>query len=214
VVTDLQQRKVLLVGKRRLYLDAIREVLDSSGKMSASVVSASEPTVADCGEPDLIVIDCPYQSEGFDALTEDVRARYPNARTMLLTPWSGRESLQRASKLGADGCLCTGWSIADLVSAIAEDHDPRRRTPRSGKPAVRNLELLLASLSERELSVLRAIVSGSTTAEIAKALGISVHTVRTHVQHVMAKLVVRSQAEMVSVALRAGIPPSRRSRAD
>lgn len=46
------------------------------------------------------------------------------------------------------------------------------------------------SLSERELDVLRLLVAGKTNREIAQALILSVSTVKTHVEHVIAKLEV------------------------
>ena len=57
-------------------------------------------------------------------------------------------------------------------------------------------------LSFREVEVLRHLAGGSGTREIADALCISVATVRTHVQNVLGKLEVHSQAQAVSVALR------------
>ena len=58
------------------------------------------------------------------------------------------------------------------------------------------------SLSAREVEVLRHLVEGAGTREIADVLCISVATVRTHVQKILGKLEVHSQAQAVSLALR------------
>jgi DNA-binding CsgD family transcriptional regulator len=55
--------------------------------------------------------------------------------------------------------------------------------------------------------VLRLVVDGSSPDEIAAMLGISRHTVRTHLQNIMAKLLVSSRIEMVSVARSSGMRP-------
>jgi non-specific serine/threonine protein kinase len=60
-------------------------------------------------------------------------------------------------------------------------------------------------LTPREVEVLRLLAVGHTDAEIAQALFITAHTVRTHVQHVRAKLGVNSRAAAVSFAFLHGL---------
>ena len=62
-----------------------------------------------------------------------------------------------------------------------------------------------ATLTARELEVLRLVALGRTTAEIAGALGISEHTVRNHVRHFRPKLNAATKLEAVLNALRRGI---------
>jgi non-specific serine/threonine protein kinase len=63
----------------------------------------------------------------------------------------------------------------------------------------------LSTLSSREHDVLRLIVDGYTSKEIARALTISVTTVERHITHVYEKLGVRSRAEATAYALRHGL---------
>jgi DNA-binding NarL/FixJ family response regulator len=63
----------------------------------------------------------------------------------------------------------------------------------------------LVDLTAREIDVLRMVASGSTNTQIGTALGISPHTARTHVQHVMAKLGVRTRLGAGAVARDAGL---------
>jgi len=60
----------------------------------------------------------------------------------------------------------------------------------------------LASLTPRELEVLRLLTDGSSNKKIADSLYISVMTVRTHIQNVLRKLEVHSKVEAVALALR------------
>ena len=57
-------------------------------------------------------------------------------------------------------------------------------------------------LTRREMQVLSAMTLGRTTRQICSDLGIGPNTVRTHVQHVIAKLHVHSRVEAVALALR------------
>jgi two-component system nitrate/nitrite response regulator NarL len=56
------------------------------------------------------------------------------------------------------------------------------------------------TLTQREQEVLSALAAGHSTKEIAMQLGISVNTVRTHVQHLMPKLGVHSRLQAAAVA--------------
>lgn len=56
-------------------------------------------------------------------------------------------------------------------------------------------------LTERQREVLRLLAGGRTAAEIADALGVSVHTVRTHVRKILETLAVKNQIEAVAKAM-------------
>jgi len=81
-----------------------------------------------------------------------------------------------------------------------------------GEPLQRNLaDALLASeaaapeqelLSRRELEVLRLLARGESNKEIARRLGVSLSTVKTHLSHIYEKLEVRSRTQAVSKARR------------
>jgi DNA-binding NarL/FixJ family response regulator len=71
----------------------------------------------------------------------------------------------------------------------------------------------LARLTDREQQVLACMVRGLDRARIAQELILSINTVRTHTQNILAKLEVHSSLEAVSVALRSGFPVSQRPRA-
>jgi DNA-binding NarL/FixJ family response regulator len=67
----------------------------------------------------------------------------------------------------------------------------------------------LAALTDRERQVLECMVDGLDRRAIAARLCLSVNTVRTHVQAVLAKLQVHSSLEAVALALAAGAPAER-----
>ena len=63
------------------------------------------------------------------------------------------------------------------------------------------------ALSERELDVLQLVAQGQTNREIAKALGLSVHTIECHAKNIYRKLAVHSRAGAVYTARIHGILP-------
>jgi DNA-binding CsgD family transcriptional regulator len=75
----------------------------------------------------------------------------------------------------------------------------RRQSGTAGQPA----EVL--ALSEREIEILRIVAKGLSLAEIAKLLGISVNTVKTHVKRIYHKLAVNSRTEAIFEAQCMGV---------
>jgi DNA-binding NarL/FixJ family response regulator len=74
-------------------------------------------------------------------------------------------------------------------------------TPRHMPPS----QAAFSKLSPREISVLRLIVDGKTTREIATELGIAFKTAAAHRSHIMSKLEVTNSAAVVREAFRLGL---------
>jgi len=93
--------------------------------------------------------------------------------------------------------------VDDLAALIAAIADARTGAPRS-RPAratsTRVADTRVASpLTEREREVFALVEQGRSAATIAEALGISIHTARTHVQNILRKLGVGSRLEAIAV---------------
>lgn len=84
-----------------------------------------------------------------------------------------------------------------LETLRAEDQD---KTPSGGTAEEGGNASLPAPLSRRELSVLRFIVQGATNREISEYLGISPHTVKSHVVHIFNKLGVNDRTQAAVMA--------------
>lgn len=86
-------------------------------------------------------------------------------------------------------------AVAAGLSVSVADEPGRRfeALPEPDEPAL---------LTPRELEVLRDVADGLTNKEIAGHLGISLHTVKFHLESLMRKLVVSSRAEAVSKSMR------------
>jgi len=161
----------------------------------------------------LLDIEMP-ESSGIDVATE-LAAHYADIGVLMFTVFEADETVLAAIQAGASGYLLKDASAAAIVQAIREVHEGGVPLSRS---VARRLLAVVAQrspqalarpvpsrsdqedLSPREVELLERIVSGETEAAISVHLGISPHTVRTHVKNIYRKLRVRSRAAVVQLA--------------
>jgi len=155
-------------------------------------------------QPDVVTMD--YQMPGLngaETITE-ILTEFPQARIVLLSIYETSESLWRATEAGALGCVSKGVDIDEIITAV--------RAVASGAPYYsEGLEKKLKErsdqeeLSPREAEVLAQIVSGYSNKEIVANLGISISTVKHHIESVFTKLGVNDRTQAVTAAVKRGI---------
>ena len=123
---------------------------------------------------------------------------------IILSSYDYEEEIYRAVKAGALGYLSKNASRAQIVAAIdavasGEKYFPEDVAARIAERGDR------ASLSGREIEILKMVSKGLTNKEIGRVLQISQYTVRNHVNHISAKLDVGDRTEAVTLALQQGI---------
>ncbi len=112
-----------------------------------------------------------------------------------------------AMKKGAIDFLPKPFEIKDLISAI--DKALERDTHNVQEKVQKNkINVLIDSLTPREMEVLRYVISGKLNKQIAYALGIAEKTVKVHRSRVMEKTKCSSVAELVRFAEKANISPA------
>lgn len=102
--------------------------------------------------------------------------------------------------VAAGTTLFSEQSLREIVAATGPGAAGERGVPSRSETA-----RAVASLSDRESEILRAIASGATNAAIAGELFLSETTVKTHVSHIYAKLRVTTRVEAALQALRGGL---------
>jgi DNA-binding NarL/FixJ family response regulator len=215
--------RVALADDQRLLREGLRIILEAAPDII--VVGEAEDGIAATalaaeGQPDIMLMDIRMPLRDGIAATESIRKIHPTIRIVLLTTFDTPELVVEGLRAGAVGYLLKDCSAEELCSAV--------RTVARGQVLIQaaSAAQLLAGfslptpvspqehiealgLTERECDVLRLIVQGRTNREIAAGLYVSETTVKTHINHIFAKLGAHDRAHAVVLAHQFGfvIPP-------
>ena len=201
--------RVMLVDDHALVRAAVRQAIAAPDiEMVAEAASAEEALqVALDVRPDVLLVDIDLPGMDGVGLVRELAPRLPETRIVMLTVSSADHHLVDAMRYGACGYLTKDLAPEALLRAVRSAHEgelamPRRMAARLVRRLVeasRSSPTLddpaLASLSAREVEVLRLLVEGLTDRQIGEALTISSRTVETHVSSILHKLGVRNRAE-------------------
>jgi two-component system NarL family response regulator len=154
--------------------------------------------------PDVALVDLKMPALDGAGVVEQVRARYPDARLVILTTYDADDDVERALRAGAKAYLLKDVDPGELVACVRAVHAGRSWV--SPAIAAKLAERLMrVELTPREMGVLRELATGKSNKEIAAALGIVEGTVKLHVTRLYEKLGVSSRTEALAVAMRRGL---------
>ncbi|GAA1140831.1 response regulator transcription factor [Kribbella jejuensis] len=209
--------RVLVADDQTLVRTGFRVILEAEGDIEV-VAEADTGTAAvrqaQLVAPDVILMDIRMpELDGLSA-TEQIR-RQPDPPTIIvLTTFDQNEYVYRALRAGAAGFLLKDSPSSRLIAAVRaaatgdsliEPAITRRLVERYVEPVEpKGMPPELATLTERELDVLRLIAAGLSNAEIAAELVVAETTVKTHVARLLTKLGIRDRVQAVVVAYRTG----------
>src|SRR5689334_10288130 len=154
--------------------------------------------------PDVTLMDVRLPGMSGIAATEAIRAEFPDAKIIAVSTYISDEEVYAALKVGAMAYLVKSVAREELIQAIRKAAAGRRHVPADLAARLAD-RMSRASLSGRELEVLRLLVGGKRNREIATALDITEGTVKLHVSSILGKLGAVDRTEAVTVALQRGL---------
>ena len=200
--------RILLVDDHPVVRQGIRQIL-MDGLKGVSVGEASDVASASASIRaaawDVVVLDVTLPgASGLDLLKE-IRHTRPALPVLVLSMHPATQFARRVLAAGAWGYLTKDSAPTELLHAIDQIRRGRlylgsripdwARTPIAADAAPHD------SLSDREYQVLRMIGSGLTVSGIASALGLSVKTVSTYRAHILEKMRLKNNAELMHYVL-------------
>ena len=209
--------RVVIADDHELTRAGLRTMLaDHRGLELVGEAKNGQEVLALCRrlQPDLALIDVRMPELDGLATCRCIKQEYPATKVILLTMHESPQYLLEALKAGASGYILKDITQHDLIATVRRvlrgesvlnreivirilGHLPGEASPQ--------VELLAIQLSPREYEVLRLLAQGHTNPEIARALTLSVSTVKIHVEHILTKLDVSDRTQAAVRAIELGL---------
>ncbi|GAA2423415.1 LuxR C-terminal-related transcriptional regulator [Actinomadura vinacea] len=196
-----------------VFADSLALVLADAGHVVVGVAySPGElPAVLASRRADVCLIDLQFPSGTALEWIPRLRAAAPAARFVVLTGFLERHVLEAGLAAGVRGFAHKGQQAGDVLEVlrrVARGEVVVDRAALRGGPVDRprnQAQKVARFLTPREREVLTRLARGESTQALAKAMGVTRSTARSHVQSVLSKLGVHSQREAVIEAARHGL---------
>ncbi len=208
--------RALIVDDHPVTREGLKTALELSDDVVLVVGEAAsgEEAVERARElsPDVVFMD--VRMPGMDGIeaTRRIRQAAPETKVILITIDESRGAISEAIQAGVSGYLLKDASPDALVDAAKNAVEGNAVIhPQLTKTFIEEVRLSDSEtpkstpLSKREREILQKVADGSTTRQVASELGISPHTVKTHLERIFEKLSANDRAQAVAIAIRTGI---------
>jgi len=205
--------RVLIVDDHPVTRDGLRSALSSSGEVEiVGEAGSGEEAIKLVAEakPDVVFMDVRLPGMSGIEATRHILECAPEVRVIVFTVEESRTALADAMRAGVSGYLLKDTSSTELVhSARLAMEGKVVIHPTLTRAFIEEVQYLDhrpdTPLSRRESEILQKVAYGASTKEVAHALGISPHTVKTHLERIFEKLGANDRAQAVAIALRRGL---------
>ncbi len=207
--------RVLVADEQTLFRECVRTLLEIREDIEVvGEATNGQETIEKVREqtPDVVLIDIDMSVMDGAEVTHHIHKENSEIKVLLLAEYEDKERILSGLKAGANGYIPKRATASDLVSAIQAVYqgscflypsvativvnDYLQRINHPGSPA------LYDKLTYRERAVLRLVVEGYKSREIANLLTIAFKTTLRHRASIMKTLGIHSQAELIKYAIR------------
>ncbi len=207
--------QLLVVDDQQIIREGIASLLDIQPGVTVVGMAQNGQEAIDQVErllPDIVLMDIRMPTMDGIAATQQIRRQWPTCQVLMLTTFDDDEFIIKALQAGACGYLLKDIPAKDLARAVQLAHAGiYQLAPEISGKLVGTFANLHAQskassaqehgLSEREMDVLRLIVTGATNREIAEQLFVSEGTVKNHVSNILSQLGLTDRTQAAVYAL-------------
>jgi DNA-binding NarL/FixJ family response regulator len=205
--------KILLVDDHAMVRAGLRRILsdDIEPTILGEAASSAEALDRVRVEPwDIVVLDLSLPGRSGLETVKDIHALRSGLPILVMTMYAEDQYAVRAFRAGAAGYITKGSSPDELVAAVRKvAAGGKYVSPSAGEALAKGFSRsdasAHASLSDRELQVLRMLGAGKTVSEIGADLSLSAKTVSTYRSRILEKLGMRTTAQLVHYCVAANL---------
>ena len=198
---------MLLADDHPLMLDGIAKALsraDDVEVVGRASSGAEALALAARTAPDVVLLDLRMPAMDGFACIPQLKRRSPATRVIVLSASTEPRDVRSALRLGADAYVVKSVNPADLASVIRQTHEGTTFTAFAPDGATET-DGASDGLTDRELTILRALASGLSNDGIGRRLWVSEQTIKFHLRNIHRKLGVANRTEAARYAHEAGL---------
>ncbi len=208
--------KVLVADDHQLFREGLINLLQSAEDIEViGQAEDGESAIERVNKlkPDVLLIDIAMAKMNGIEATKILKGQMPELKIIAVSMHSDKQYVKGMLEAGADGYLLKNCTYRQLTDAIHSTYDGKKFLSEDITEIVIEGYLHAApeesdkfsQLSEREKEIFVLLAEGGSTREIGEQLFISVKTVGTHKQHILEKLQLKTNSDIVKYALKKGI---------
>lgn len=217
MIMDKPKYKIILADDHDILLDSLEGLLSSEddleiiGKVNSGLELIERVNIS---VPDLCIVDMDMPGMNGLVASENLLAKYPDIKIMILSMHSESSLIKNMVKLGICGYLTKTTDRDEFVFAIRQilkgksyfsnkilEAVAKEDSPGAGQDDLSKI----SALSEREREIVQLVCEGLTNKQIGEKLFVSHKTVDNHRTNIMRKLEVRNVVELIRFCIRTGI---------
>jgi DNA-binding NarL/FixJ family response regulator len=203
--------KVLLADDHRLILQGIRRALEEVEDIEivgeATTGGQVLPMIGRTN-PDIVLMDIRMPQIDGLACLDIIKKRHPDVKVVFLSAFDDPEHIQAALKRGAVAYIVKSVNPLDLASTLRQAVEGTVYHALGMPEEDEHSTAKAAGLTERELSILRAVARGLSNQAIGKELWVTEQTVKFHLTNIYRKLGVANRTEAARHAFSHGLVDS------
>jgi DNA-binding NarL/FixJ family response regulator len=203
------QKNIIICDDHILFLSGISEILKKFGN-NYNIVTFSDSisckTYIELNKVDVFICDLNIDNTDGFALIDELKNELTHTKTVILTAYFEDFLIQKAEKLGINAFMKKESTAEELISVIESDFNApfytNKKVPKSVNYFTNKDESIVSKfrLSKQEKEIIKLIIDGKTSNEIAQLLSISKTTVDTHRKNINRKLEISNSSSLIKFA--------------
>lgn len=213
----MEKIKLILVDDHNLVRDGLKLLVQNDKRISVIGEASCYTDLIQLLSnelPDLILMDISLPDISGIEITKIITLKYPSINVIVLSMYINEEYILESIKAGAKGYLAKNTSKVELLKAIYSvfDHGEyygeqiTKIILKSYLTQIKNppseIDDISKKLTRREEEILNLLLNGATNKDIADKLFISIRTVESHKNHLMNKLDVKTNIDLLKYAVK------------
>lgn len=208
--------KIILTDDHQILRDGIKALIasDNIEIIGEASTGAALWQLLENRLPDIILMDISLPDISGIELTRLLKERYPAIKVLILSMFIDESFIHQAIKAGVKGYLHKNTTREEMLLAIETIYSGSdfysenvsniilKTYIEKAKSSIEDQGNPHELLSKREIEILKMFAEGFINKEIADKLFISIRTVESHKNHIMQKLNLKTQVELVKYAIK------------